>query len=163
MSVTIREATAADETGMLNILPQLADFDLPPQRNPRHLWEGDAKLLRKHIAGSSDNTRVLVAVSDNGDVVGLALLSLVAELLSGESSSHLEALVVDAAARGQGLGRRLLTEAQTLAKQAGARSMSLHAFARNTLARGLYESTGFDGELIRYTKPLSDRDPGEQR
>ena len=154
MSAKIRHAVEADETACLAIMPLLADFDLPPERNPDNLWQGDAKLLQKHLHGKTDNTIVLVAESE-GQVIGLAITSMRAELLSGEPSAHLEALLVTAAARGLGVGRALLRESELEARERGALSISLNAFALNTRARGLYESEGFDGELIRYTKPIT--------
>jgi ribosomal protein S18 acetylase RimI-like enzyme len=41
----------------------------------------------------------------------------------------------------------------------GALTMTLHVFAANTRARGLYENTGYDGELMRYIKHLDDPGP----
>ena len=150
---TIRPAMESDREGLLALIPSLADFDLPPTRNPDHLWQSDAKLVEKHLDGASDKTILLVADVD-GDVAGLALTTLRPELLSEEPSAHLEALAVSEKARGLGLGRKLLQASNESAKEKGAETMTLHVFARNTRARGLYESEGFDGELMRYIKVL---------
>ena len=144
----------ADETALLDMLPQLADFDLPTGRAPRDLWYGDAELLRRHLAGATAHTRLLVARASDGAPVGLALVSLGEEALSHAPNAHLEALVVSAAARGQGLGRRLLAAFEALAAEAGARTVTLNAFKNNERARGLYESAGYDGEIIRYIKSV---------
>ena len=47
MDLIVRAATTADGNGLLELLPRLAEFDLPASRNPRHLWEGDAELVRQ--------------------------------------------------------------------------------------------------------------------
>ena len=40
----IRPATAADRAAVVALLPQLADFSIPPRRQPEQLWQGDAAL-----------------------------------------------------------------------------------------------------------------------
>lgn len=150
----IRDAIPSDQEALLALLPQLADFDLPAHRNPDDLWKSDAKLMEQHLAGKSDNTILLVAADEAGKVAGFALTSQRPELLSGESSAHLEAIVVAGSARGCGLGRRLLELTEQRSVAAGAKSITLHAFAANTRATSLYESAGFDGELVRYSKLL---------
>lgn len=152
---SIRAAHEGDAAALQSLIPQLADFELPASRNPRDLWEGDAKLLNRHFAGEAPNTRVLVADDDDDGVIGFALTTLGEEILSHAPSAHLEALVVSDKARGKGVGRALLSETERLAVASGAQSLTLTAFHSNTRARSLYESIGFDGELIRYIKPLS--------
>lgn len=151
----IREGTAADAPAVFDLMPQLADFELPPGRHPDHLWASDAKLLRQHLAGEAGPVIYLVAVDEGEALLGFALTSLRPELLSHEPSAHLEAIAVAPAARGLGLGRALLHATEAAAKRQGALSITLHAFNRNERARGLYEAEGYDPELIRYTKPLS--------
>lgn len=153
MALTVRPATAADGDAMLSLMPRLAAFDVPEGRDPRHLWESDAALLRDWLSGRANGCRVQVA-SDGERIVGLAMVSLRPELLSKAPSAHLEAIAVAPGCEGQGLGRRLLQAAEDDARAQGARSMSLHVFAVNTRARRLYERAGYDGELLRYIKPL---------
>ncbi|MFK8053263.1 MAG: GNAT family N-acetyltransferase [Woeseiaceae bacterium] len=156
-STNIADGAKEHEPAILALLPQLADFPLPPGRNPDDLWQSDADLLKSHFNGASSNTILLVATSASTpeNVLGFALTSLKPELLSHEPSAHLEAIVVAAQARGLGLGRQLLVQTEQRVVSAGAKSLTLHAFARNERARGLYESFGFDGELIRYSKSLT--------
>ena len=47
-----------------------------------------------------------------------------------------------------------LADAEQQAASHGARSMTLHVFARNARARRLYEAAQYDGELLRYLKRL---------
>ena len=153
MTVTIRAATLEDRDAMITLLPRLADFDIPPGRNPEHLWSGDRDMLLSWLDGKAPNVSALVATG--GDtLLGFTLLSFREEMLSHEPSAHLEVLVLAKEAEGRGVGKALIASTETLAIDGGATSMSLHVFARNTRARGLYERMGFDGELLRYYKSL---------
>jgi ribosomal protein S18 acetylase RimI-like enzyme len=154
---TIRQAVSDDEAAVLDLMPMLADFDLPGWRDPKDLWQGDAQLVRQHFAGDADQTRLVVAERDDA-IVGLALVLIGEELLSHAPSAHLEAIVVAPQGRGVGLGRRLMHATEELAVAESARTLTLNAFRTNVRARNLYESLGFDGELIRYIKPLATGD-----
>ena len=141
---------------MLELFPRLASFDLPDNRNPKHLWADDARMLTDWAAGSRDDCFVHVAKDEDGQVLGVAMVTLNPELLSHAPSAHLEALVVADNAQGQGVGGSLLAAAEEDARQRGALSMSLHVFARNHRARSVYERTHFVGRLMRYIKPFCD-------
>lgn len=153
--ITIRAARADDGPALMDLLPGLADFPVPNDRNPDDLWRGDARLVEQHLAGQDDNTILLVAADDSDRPLGVAFVTLKPELLSGAPSAHLEAIVIGPGARGQGAGRSLLEAVEQAAAERGARSITLHAFRRNERARALYESAGYDPELIRYMKPLA--------
>lgn len=156
MAVTVREATREDGEAMLALLPRLAAFDLPPTRNPEHLWMHDAELLERWLAGEGEGCRVHVAEDDDGHIVGMAMVSLRPELLSREPSAHLEAIAVASGNEGRGIGAALLAIAERDAQARGAETMSLHVFAVNERARRLYEKAGYEGELMRYIKPLAE-------
>lgn len=157
--IRIREGRREDASALMDLMPGLADFAVPTDRNPDDLWRGDARLLAEHLSGARDDTMLLVAVDAADRPLGLALASLRPELLSGAPSAHLEAIVVGPGARGQGTGRRLLAAIEAAAAARGARAMTLHAFRQNERARALYESADYDAELIRYIKTL----PAPQR
>ena len=149
----IRDAVREDMTAIEALLPMLASFDVPTHREPEQLWHSDRALLRRWIEGEEPQTHVHVAV-DGDEVLGLTIITLRPELLSYEPSAHLEVIVVSERARGTGVGRALLENAEREALRRGARSMSLHVFAKNELARRFYARCGYDGELMRYIKTL---------
>ena len=153
MKYSIRSGTPLDLPEIEILLPRLADFDLPSYRVAEHLWQGDRDMIREWARGNGDNIEVVVA-SAEGSLVGVAVLSLRKELLSGEPSAHLEVLAVGANAEGAGVGSSLMREIETIALNKGAMSISLHVFANNKRARSLYEKQGFNSELMRYFKPL---------
>ena len=152
------EIIAADKShgdAILALMPRLADYDVPASRDPRNLWEHDAEMLRQWLQGDAD-CLVHVAVDDEHNVLGFAMVTLRPELLSHEPSAHLEALALDTAAEGRGIGKALLAAVEKSAQAHGALTMTLHVFSVNERARGLYERAGYDGELMRYIKPLGD-------
>jgi ribosomal protein S18 acetylase RimI-like enzyme len=155
MSYQVRAATPADIDQIIELLPRLAAFDLPPERNPEHLWRGDAELLQVWGTGVLPHCFVHVAAGPDGALLGAAIAQLREELLSHAPSAHLEILVVHGDAEGQGIGRALVESIETIVREHGAKSLTLHTFSTNTRARGLYERLGFKGELIRYIKHLS--------
>ncbi len=153
MDYTIRTATPADAEAIKEILPRLANFDIPSARSAEQLWHGDRDLLVGWEKGERE-CLVYVATQADDAVLGACIVTMREEMLSHLPSAHLEVLVIDEKAEGRGIGHALLLQAQVAAKEAGATSMSLHVFAGNTRARSLYEKDGFDGELLRYYKPL---------
>ena len=154
MEYRIRSAIVADGDGILALMPRLSAFEIPESRNPEHLWRNDAALLRQWIAGDADDCFVHVAEDKDGAIVGLSLVRLRPELLSNEPSAHLEAIAVSKEAEGKGIARALLGTAEKEAEQRGAQTMTLHVFSTNSRARRFYERSGYDGELIRYIKPI---------
>jgi RimJ/RimL family protein N-acetyltransferase len=58
-------------------------------------------------------------------------------------------LMVDAAHRGRGIGKRLLEEAVAWSRRSGVTKLELHVFPWNEAALGLYESFGFEREGYR--------------
>ena len=137
------------------MLPRLAEFELSERRNGNDLWHSDAELVIKHLAGDAPQCLLLVAEDQRSapfQVAGMALVSLQGEFMSHEPSSHLEAIVVAEGFEGRGVGRKLLSAAETAAKARGAQSMTLHVFNANRRAHQLYESVGFESEMQRCIK-----------
>jgi|TARA_B110000971_G_scaffold220104_1_gene262799 ribosomal protein S18 acetylase RimI-like enzyme len=151
----IRPATAEDQARLLELLPLLADFDIPKARKAQDLWLGDVPLLKAVLAGKADQTFLDVAVNEEDYILGLVLITMREELLSHAPSAHLEAIVVSPEARGMGLGRTLLQHTEDAVSRRGAHSLSLHVFNKNQRAKSLYTSQGFDNELIRAIKWLN--------
>lgn len=154
--IFIRNATLNDQERLMELLPLLADFDIPEARKPEDLWHGDVPLLQAVLADTADQSFLDVAVNNAGRILGFVLVTMREELLSHAPSAHLEAIVVSPQARGQGLGRTLLQHTEDVVKSRGAHSLSLHVFNKNDRAKTLYTSHGFDNELIRAIKWLGE-------
>lgn len=154
MDYVVRAATGEDGEAMLALMPRLAAFRVPASRTPEHLWLDDAKLLQKWLDGHADECLVHVAEGADGSILGLTLVSLRPEHLSHEPSAHLEVIAVAEAVEGKGVARSLLEAAEEDARRHGALTMTLNVFSTNSRARGFYERCGYDGEVIRYIKPI---------
>ncbi len=155
MEYTVRKAVTEDGEAMLALMPRLAEFEIPESRRAEHLWVHDAAMMRDWIAGKTKDCLMHVAEDEAGAIVGVTMVTLRPELLSHEPSAHLEAIAVAAGAEGKGVGQQLLSAAENDAVARGAKTITLHVFARNSRARGFYERAGYDGELMRYIKPIS--------
>ncbi|GAA2171450.1 ribosomal protein S18-alanine N-acetyltransferase [Agrococcus versicolor] len=92
---------------------------------------------------TSEWGRYVVAVDDAGAVVGYVGLRAVG--VEGD----IQTIAVSAAARGTGLGRRLLAEAQQDARMRGVRELFLEVREDNAPARALYLSEGFEEIGVR--------------
>ncbi len=156
MSFQIRNAEYEDGEAILTLMPRLASFSVPKSRNPLDLWRSDAAMLQRWLDGEAAECFVHVAVDDAQEVLGFVLVSLRPELMSHEPSAHLEAIAVGEGAEGMGVGQALLAAAESEAMAQGARTITLHVFASNTRARGFYEKSGYDGELLRYIKEIAE-------
>ena len=156
MSFQIRSAVSEDGEAILALMPRLAAFNVPKSRNPVDLWRSDAAMLQRWLDGEAAECFVHVAVDDAETMLGFTLISLRPELLSHEPSAHLEAIAVGEGAEGMGVGQALLAAVESEAKAQGAQTITLHVFASNARARGFYEQSGYDGELLRYIKELAE-------
>lgn len=154
MDFQITAARTEQLEPILELFPRLASFRIPERRQPEHLWQDDAKLLRRWGAGELPEATVLVAEDADDSLLGIAFARLRPELLSQEPSAHLEALVVADGAEGRGVGGALVAAVEASVKAQGAKTLTLHVFGGNQRARGLYRRMGFEEELLRCIKDL---------
>lgn len=96
---------------------------------------------------ASDATTVLIARAD-GRIAGT--LSLVMFPIPTGLRAWIEDVIVDEAARGQGIGETLTTEALRRAEAAGARTVDLTSRASREAAGRLYERVGFQSRETRF-------------
>jgi len=110
------------------LLPQLSTGELPASRSVTD------------VVDSPSNT-VLIARLD-GQVVGM--LTLVHVTLLTGMAAHIEDVVVDEQARGNGVGRALVQRALEIAERGGARHVDLTSRPSREAANRLYASIGFE-------------------
>jgi ribosomal protein S18 acetylase RimI-like enzyme len=123
--IQLRRAVASDLAALVTL--ENASFSgdkLSPQR------------IRHWLSAS--NAIVLVAVS------GAALLGSCLVIRRADSpAARLYSIAIAAAARGQGLGGKLLKKAESVARTAGSAAMRLEVAAGNSAAIGLYQKLGY--------------------
>ena len=56
--------------------------------------------------------------------------------------------------RGKGYGKQAMLLIEEQASELGLKSLGLHVFAVNTVARNLYESVGYEASSLNMTKKL---------
>jgi ribosomal protein S18 acetylase RimI-like enzyme len=97
------------------------------------------------IVGSAATTLLIARAGDK--VVGT--LSLVMFPIPTGLRAWIEDVIVDEAARGQGIGEALTVEALRIAEQAGARTVDLTSRPSREAAGRLYERVGFQSRSTR--------------
>jgi ribosomal protein S18 acetylase RimI-like enzyme len=126
----VRRADDELVEAMARLVPQLSSSAPPP---------GIASLME---IVASPSTRLLVARDDAGAIVGT--LTLVFVRIPTGVAAWIEDVVVDEAARGQGVGEALTREAVRLAELGGARHVNLTSLPHRETANRLYRRIGFE-------------------
>ena len=135
----LREVTDEVVEAFGALLPQLSR-SAPP---------ADRTVLER--VTSSAATTLLIARS-GGKIAGT--LTLVMFPIPTGLRAWIEDVIVDGAARGQGIGQALTIEALRIAEEAGARTVDLTSRPAREAAGRLYERAGFQSRstrLYRYT------------
>jgi ribosomal protein S18 acetylase RimI-like enzyme len=135
----VREATGEVAAAMRNLLPQLSASAVQP----------DQAAVQRIV--SSDAITLLAARLD-GRIVGLLTLAMFP--IPTGFRAWIEDVIVDEAARGQGIGEALTKKALDLAEAAGAKTVDLTSRPSREAAGRLYERVGFaerSTRIYRYT------------
>jgi GNAT superfamily N-acetyltransferase len=117
----------------------------------------DIEDAARRIRAILDNDRqALVVARVDGAVAGLVALDFMYYLPLDTVTCRITALVVSASARGQGLGRQLLREAERRARAGGAARIELTSGSQRSEAHAFYQACGFSGGTVRFIKRLGD-------
>jgi ribosomal protein S18 acetylase RimI-like enzyme len=130
---------------MARLIPQLSSSSPPP----------DAAQLERIVG--SDATHLLVALDGDGPGLGghvVGSMTLVVFTIPTGVRAWIEDVVVDSAARGQGVGELLNRSALEVAERRGARTVDLTSRPSREAANRLYQRIGFvprETNVYRYT------------
>ena len=141
-SVTIRRARAGDADALAYLLTELGYPSQPDQVGER---------LQRAFTGA--RSVVLVAEEDLR-VVGLATVHIFSVLNRSRDVAWLTALVVDEAARGRGIGRRLVEAVEAFARDSNCERLSVTTHEGRLDARAFYERIGLEATGRRFGKML---------
>jgi ribosomal protein S18 acetylase RimI-like enzyme len=143
-AVDLRGAVPADADDVAALLTQLG-------------YPCEAADAAERIAIVQDNDRqALVVARSRGAVCGLLSLDFMYYLPLGTTTCRVTALVVDDDARGQGIGRLLLRDAERRARQGGAARLEVTSAGHRTEAHAFYRACGFSEGAVRFVKLLGD-------
>jgi len=143
--ITIRFATADDVPLLLRLVRELAVFERAPDAVVA--TEDD---LRRHGFGPQPQFEAILAFLD-GEPAGVALFHARFSTWLGRPGLYLEDLFVTEAARGRGVGRRLMARLAATAVERGWGRIDFHVLDWNP-ARRFYERLGVQdlSEWLRY-------------
>lgn len=140
--IDLRNAVMADADDVAHLLGELG-----------YPCELDDAIER--IAAILDNDRqALVVARRQGAVCGLVALDFMYYLPLGTTTCRITALVVLSGARGCGVGRLLLLEAERRARSGGAARIELTSGAQRTEAHAFYRACGYSNSSVRFVKSL---------
>jgi ribosomal protein S18 acetylase RimI-like enzyme len=131
----VRDACAADVAAVHRLIGQLADA--PDEAEFRHRFDR---------AAAADGHRIIVAEAE-GEVVGV-LHVFERPALEKPCEAVVQALVVDSARRGAGVGEVLMREAEAWAARRKLPSTALYTRVDRDRARAFYERIGYRQKAI---------------
>ena len=150
-SFTIRTATIddLDEVARLYIALKNHHAKLQPD-NLRYQVEDArwAEAARKAL----EDRAVTCLLAERGAAIGFMKLSFVEKVWG--TSCEIDTLVVDDAARGQGVGAALVAAAERTGRRRGARAMRVDVLTRNLGGVAFYEREGYEQFAVRLGKSL---------
>lgn len=142
--LVMREATADDLPDVLALYaqPGLDDGEVLTPEQAREVFAQFARY---------PSYRLFVACDASGRVLGSYALLVMHNLAHrGTPSAIVEDVVVDQRYRSQGIGRRMMEHARTLAREAGAYKLALSSNQKRTRAHAFYDSLGFQRHGISF-------------
>jgi ribosomal protein S18 acetylase RimI-like enzyme len=139
MALTIRPSRADDDRALADLDYRCwsVEHDVLPRRDPDEPFFYPSDFLDD------------VLVAEVGGVpVGWVRLRPPSPLQSNAHVQQIQGLVVDPCVRRQGVGRALVDAARELARQRGARRITLRVLGTNAVAQRLYKAAGFTVEGV---------------
>ena len=148
--MTIRCATPADEEAVLALFEELFD---PPGRRPGGYTRARGDAGFRH-ALANPGADILLAVAEDGAIIGLASVYVDLESIRFGRRCWLEDLVVTAARRSQGTGRRLLDAATAWARDRGCTHLLLDSAVTRTDAHRFYLASGMTQTSLNFGREI---------
>ena len=149
VSITIRPAARADVPRVVALLQQMTIAGVARE------LPGADRYDEAYAAIAADPRQTLYVVEDDGVVVATATYVLIPNLSHvGRPVAQVESVVVDAAARGRGVGERLMRFLIERARADGAFRVQLTSNALREDAHRFYARLGFTASHLGFKLPL---------
>ena len=155
LPLSIRSARHDDEAFLLSLLPRLAEFPLPAWRTADEIARGDRPILLDALHGRIEHAAILVVeLSPGGERAGYVFATTKHDYFTRAANAHVEVIAVTPEAERRGVARALMDAIEEWARRRGYRQVTLNVFDRNTRAKALYDSLGYEVETVHYRKAL---------
>lgn len=102
--------------------------------------------------GLQSENHYLYSIYEGGEAVGVIWMR--AEVERPVKSGFIYDLRVDEKFRGKGYGKQAMLLIENKARELGLKSIGLHVFGYNTVAKNLYESVGYETTSLNMIKQL---------
>lgn len=126
--MTVRPAHKRDSPAIARLSAQLG-------------YEVAAEEVEERLQCRGDLKEIFVAV-DGRELVGWIALGIEESFVTGRGC-HIEGLVVDAMRRSEGIGARLLAQAESWCREKAVREMRVHSNVIRDRAHPFYERNGY--------------------
>ncbi|NJN29650.1 MAG: GNAT family N-acetyltransferase [Synechococcales cyanobacterium RM1_1_8] len=158
-TVQIRPFETGDRNFILSLIPRFIEKAMPPGRAPIQVIAGIERPLLDFMEERPPIHALLIAehttIENKTQRLGFIYLQPQVDGFSRERHGHVSDIAITAEAEGSGLGRLLMAEAELWARTKGYRFLTLNAFAANGAVRRWYEDQGYEPDMVRYFKPLT--------
>jgi GNAT superfamily N-acetyltransferase len=143
-NITYSEARMADIADLVHLLSVL--FSIEKDFNPdvSKQQKGLELLLKNDVTAT-----IQVARNAAGKAIGMVSAQLVISTAQGAASAWVEDMVIDGAYREHGIGKKLLQNALTWAKNKGATRAQLLVDIENTDALGYYQHLNWESTQLQ--------------
>ena len=120
------------------------------------MWQFHQRSIEETIAAIGNPASVvLLAEGKDGTRLGFIYVTQMPDFFTNELQGYIADVAVSAEAEGQGIGHRLMEQAEVWAKAQGYRLLALDVFASNIRARSFYQRLGYMEETMKLIKELS--------
>ena len=142
--LVIRQAASADCPALERLIGPLG-------------YEATAGDVAERLAAIEAEGRVVLVAELAGEVVGCLSTSVMRVLHRPAPVGRISMLVVDAAARGSGIGAKLVHAAERALAEAGCRLVEVTSNLQRTEAHRFYERLGYERTSVRLARELTRR------
>ena len=143
-NILFNEANEADIPDLILLLSAL--FSIEKDFNPDAIKQqkGLALVIQNYVSAT-----IQVARNADGKVIGMVSAQLVISTAQGATSAWIEDMVIDAEYRGNGVGKQLLSNASTWAKNKGATRAQLLVDVTNAHAIAYYQHLNWESTQLQ--------------
>ena len=154
-NIRTRIARIGDRDFIIALVPRLTEFELPAWREAKQMNSADEKAISRTLELDPPGATILIAEDEDASPLGFIHLNVATDYFTYEKYGHISDVVVSHDGEGRGVGRALMSAAETWARGLGFRWLTLNVFAENARAISLYEKLEYEKETIKYLKVLN--------